>query len=224
MHNALTGGTPPSILSPTIRGAGVSDSSKPEQELLESARRAGEGDYRAFEQLVRRYQKKVIANCRFLTHSPDSAEDLAQEVFVKAYFGLARYEGRSAFSTWLQRIKINHCFNYLKKQRGKTFVDIEDIQTRTPVELVRQPEAERALISAGQRERIVQILDAMPDSLRIAVILRDMDQMSYEEVAGAMGISLAAVKMRIKRGREEFRRRFRELNGGLDPAFVRHQH
>lgn len=200
----------------------MTDSSKPEQELLESARTAAEGDYRAFEQLVLRYQKKVIANCRFLTRDPDCAEDLAQEVFVKAYFGLARYEGRSAFSTWLQRIKINHCFNHLKKQRGKTFVDIEDAHMQTAAELVRQPEAEKAVIAAAERERITQVLDAMPDSLRVAVILRDMDQMSYEEVAGAMGISLAAVKMRIKRGREEFRRRFRELNGGIDPALAPH--
>lgn len=201
----------------------MTESSKPEDELLESARTAAEGDFRAFEQLVRRYQKKVIANCRFLTRNPDCAEDLAQEVFVKAYFGLARYEGRSAFSTWLQRIKINHCFNYLKKQRGKAFVDIEDANMQTAAEVVRQPEAEKAMIAAGERQQIAQILEAMPGNLRIAIILRDMDQLSYEEVAETMGISLPAVKMRIKRGREEFRRRFREMNGGMGPALAHHR-
>ena len=195
----------------------MTDPSKPDSELLEKARAAPEGDYHAFEQLVRRHQKKVIANCRYLTRDPGCAEDLAQEVFVKAYFGLARYEGRSSFRTWLQRIKINHCFNFLKKQQGKTFVDIEDEKVKTADELVLQPAAEAAMIAAGERERITWVLDTMPDNLRIALLLRDMDQLPYEEVAETLGISLSAVKMRIKRGREEFRRRFRELNGRMDP-------
>jgi RNA polymerase sigma-70 factor, ECF subfamily len=177
---------------------------------------APQGDYHAFEQLVRRYQKKVIANCRHLTRSPDNAEDLAQEVFVKAYFGMPRYEGRSSFSTWLQRIKINHCFNYLKKQQGKVFIDIEDESVVAANELALQPDAEKAEIARSEREVITATLDAMSDSLRIPLLLRDMDQLSYEEVAEVLGISLPAVKMRIKRGREEFRRRFQGLNGATN--------
>jgi RNA polymerase sigma-70 factor (ECF subfamily) len=193
------------------------DSSNPDEELLERARLAPEGDYRAFEQLVRRHQKKVVANCRYLTRNPGCAEDLAQEVFVKAYFGLTRYEGRASFRTWLQRIKINHCFNYLKKQQGKVFVDAEDDKVKNADGLVLQPAAERAMIARSERERITIILDAMPGSLRIPLLMRDMDQLPYEEVAASLGISLSAVKMRIKRGREEFRRRYRELSGEMDP-------
>ncbi len=190
------------------------DPLKSDRELAENARLAPEGDYNAFELLVRRYQKKIIANCRHLTRNPDCAEDLAQEVFVKAYFGLPRYEGRSSFSTWLQRIKINHCFNYLKKQQGKIFLDIEDKSVAN--ELVLQPDAEKAAIMRSERELITNILDAMSDSLRIPLLLRDMDHLSYDEVAETLGISLPAVKMRIKRGREEFRRRFHDLNGGAN--------
>jgi RNA polymerase sigma-70 factor (ECF subfamily) len=90
------------------------DSSEPDDELLEKARSAPEGDYSAFEQLVRRHQEKVRANCRYLTRDPGYAEDLAQEVFVKVFFGMRRFEGRSSFRTWLHRIKINHCLNYLR--------------------------------------------------------------------------------------------------------------
>ncbi|MBN1569115.1 MAG: sigma-70 family RNA polymerase sigma factor [Acidobacteria bacterium] len=192
----------------------------PEQdrELLDGARAAAEGDYAAFEQLVHRYNKKVVANCRYLTRDADYAEDLAQEVFVKAYFGLARYEGRSSFRTWLQRIKINHCLSYLKKKRARAFVNIEDEQMKAADELMLQPKAEKALMAASEREQITNILDGMPDNLRIALLLRDMDHLPYEEVAETLGISLPAVKMRIKRGREEFRRRYRELNHVADPA------
>jgi len=195
----------------------VKDSSEPDEKLLENARRAPEGDYHAFERLVLRHQKRVVANCRYLTRNPGYAEDLAQEVFVKAYFGMARFEGRSSFRTWLQRIKINHCLNYLKKQEGKAFVDAEDEKVKNANELVLQPVAEKTVMDCSEREWITSILDAMSDSLRIPLLMRDMDQLSYEEVAGALGISPSAVKMRIKRGREEFQRRYRELIGSTRP-------
>ena len=95
-----------------------------DDELLIRIREAGEGDLRPFEELVRRYQGKVTTNCRFLSGSPDDAEDLAQEVFMKVYFGLAGFEGRSSFNTWVQRIKSNHCINFVKKKRLET-VDLD---------------------------------------------------------------------------------------------------
>jgi RNA polymerase sigma-70 factor (ECF subfamily) len=193
----------------------------PDDELLENARRAPEGDYYAFEQLVQRYQRKVVANCRYLTRNPGYAEDLAQEVFVKVYFALARFEGRSSFRTWLQRIKVNHCLNFLKKQEGKVFVNAEDESVKQADELVAPPAAERAVMDRDERGRINAILDTMSDNLRIPLLMRDMDQLPYEEVAEALGIGLSAVKMRIKRGREEFRRRYRELNGEMEAAFGR---
>src|ERR1035441_5068449 len=83
--------------------------------LLEQARTAPEGDLRAFEQLIQQYQKRIVADCRYMTRDESNSEDLAQEVFVKAFFGLRRFEGRSSFRHWLQRIKVHHCLNYLKK-------------------------------------------------------------------------------------------------------------
>ena len=194
-----------------------------DEDLLNAARRAPEGDYQAFERLVHRHQKKVIANCRYLTRNPGFAEDLAQEVFVKVYFGMCRFEGRSSFRTWLQRIKVNHCLNFLKKQEGKALLDAEDENVKNARELVVQPAAEKALMDRGEHERITAVLDAMSDNLRIPLLMRDMDQLSYQEVAEALGIGLSAVKMRIKRGREDFRRRYRELTGETEPlAAARH--
>jgi RNA polymerase sigma-70 factor (ECF subfamily) len=174
-----------------------------DEELLVQIREAGEGDFRAFERLVRRYQGKVTTNCRYLSGSPDDAEDLAQEVFMKVYFGLAGFEGRSSFNTWVQRIKSNHCINFVKKKRLETVnLDAPGVDAASGI----APKAERELEKEDTRTRVGKILLQLSETLRIPLVMRDMDGMAYEEIAEEMGIGLSAVKMRIKRGREEFRR------------------
>jgi RNA polymerase sigma-70 factor (ECF subfamily) len=177
------------------------------ERLVEAARSAPDGDLRAFEELVRIYRGRVQANCRHLTRSPDDAEDLTQEVFVKAFFGLSRFEGRSSFKTWIQRIKVNHCLNFLKKREGKTFIPFGEPGEGAP-EPAEDSGAERQVASKEARERIADVLDQLPDTLRVPLIMCDVDQFSYREIADTLGIGLSAVKMRIKRGREEFRKRF----------------
>jgi RNA polymerase sigma-70 factor (ECF subfamily) len=172
------------------------------------ARSAASHDTRAFEALVRRHQAFVAANCRAITRSPSDVEDLAQDVFVKAFFGLRRFEGRATFSAWLHRIKVNHCLNHLRKTRGAIRVDIDDVERESHPAMSTDPAAERSLQAASDRERLFAVLEAMSDALRIPLMLRDADGLSYEEIADQLGISLSAVKMRIKRGREDFRRRF----------------
>jgi RNA polymerase sigma-70 factor (ECF subfamily) len=180
-------------------------------ELVVLSKGAGEGDMRAFEVLVERYQRKILANCRYLTRAPNDAEDLAQEVFVKAFFGLKRFEGRSKFSTWLQRIKINHCLNFNQKKQGKHTVDIEEPGMEARSGLYTPPKGDLNLESLDQRRRIGRVLDSMTATLRVPLLLRDLDGLSYQEIADGLNIGLSAVKMRIKRAREEFR----ELYSGL---------
>ena len=180
-----------------------------DEALVERARESPDGDLRAFEQLVERHRTKIMANCRYLTRDPNHAEDLAQEVFVKVFFGLPRFEGRSSFRTWLQRIKVNHCLNHLKKGEGKEFVDVEDPAVAQSSELSTPATAERAAQARDERRRIAAVLDGMNDTLRVPLIMRDLDKMAYEEIASTLGIGLSAAKMRIKRGREEFRRQHR---------------
>jgi RNA polymerase sigma-70 factor, ECF subfamily len=172
-------------------------------ELLQADRSA---DTRPFDALVRRHQQFVVANCRFLTRSSSDAEDLAQEVFVKAYFALQRFEGRAQFRGWLQRIKVNHCLNYLRKTRGTVMVDLEDEAVADEPGLSAPATAESELMGAERQEQIADVLDALSDTLRIPLLLRDADGLSYEDIAEQLGLGLSAVKMRIKRGREEFRR------------------
>lgn len=175
-----------------------------DEELVEASRRSPSGDMRAFEHLVERHQGRVLANCRYLTGSPSDAEDLAQEVFVKAYFGLARFEGRAKFSTWIRRIKVNHCLNHMRRMRAP-LVSLEESGVADQKELRVRPEAERNVHALEQRRRIGETLDALSEALRVPLILRDADGLSYQEIAEHLGIGLSAVKMRIKRAREEFR-------------------
>jgi RNA polymerase sigma-70 factor (ECF subfamily) len=106
---------------------------------------------------------------------------------VKAYFGLAGFEGRSTFRHWLQRIKVHHCLNHLKRREVA-------------------PVADREIETVEDRKRVHDVLDAMPGTLRVPLVMRDMDELSYDEIAVALGIGLSAVKMRIKRARDLFRR------------------
>jgi RNA polymerase sigma-70 factor (ECF subfamily) len=176
-----------------------------DDELFESARHAPPGDLRAFEELVERYQRRIVADCRHITRDESVAEDLAQEVFLKAYFGMKNFEGRSSFRHWLQVIKVHHCLNHVKKQKGKTVVSIDDEGPQTKEEAKAFSSHDRSEERFGEQQIIHRVLEAMPDNLRIPLLLRDMDELSYEEVAETLKLSLSATKMRIKRARDWFR-------------------
>ncbi len=188
-----------------------------DEELVELAQRAGEGDLRPFDRLVERHRGKVLANCRYLTRAAADSEDLAQEVFLKAYFALNRFEGRSSFTTWLQRIKINHCLNYIEKQKRRQVVDVEDPALTHRKELHVASRAHQLAEASSDRERIVLILDSLAETLRVPLVLRDADGASYQEIADQLQIGLSAVKMRIKRAREEFRSRWLAAFGDTVP-------
>lgn len=184
-----------------------------DQELVAMAKDTYGDDMRPFEALVRRHQRKILVNCRYLTRAPNDAEDLAQEVFVKAYFGLQRFEDRSKFSTWLQRIKINHCLNFNEKRRGKQMVDVERPGMEVEAGLYEPPKGPSQIESLDERRRISRVLDDLSENLRVPLLLRDLDGLAYQEIADRLDLGLSAVKMRIKRAREEFRQRYEELKG-----------
>jgi len=185
-----------------------------DEELLRLALTARDGDLRAFEQLVVRHQNRIVANCRYLTREHDSAEDLAQEVFVKAYFGLPGFESRSSFRHWVQRIKVNHCLNHMKKQHNRGYsVGLDEEGMGRHAELHVAPAAESELESEALRRKVDAILNAMPATLRVPLIMRDMDDLSYEDIATSLGLGMSAVKMRIRRAREQFRHLYEAVEG-----------
>ena len=151
-----------------------------------------------------RHRGRVVANCRYLT-SGDDAEDLAQEVLVKAYFSLKKYEQRSKFSTWLYRIKVNHCLNHRRSERRHAGdVAIDDAPADAPP-LTVAPEADAALDREADVARVRAAVAGLNDTLRLARVMRALDERSYGEIATALGLSLSAVKMRILRARQGLR-------------------
>ena len=183
-----------------------------DEELVEQIRKVASADSRLFGELVVRHQQRVLANCRYLTRSADDAEDLAQEVFAKAFFALPKFQARSTFKTWLQRIKINHCLNYNQKKKGRIHVDVDEPALWSEEQLQIAPQAVDRIKAMTQRERLALILDRMNDTLRVPLVLREVDGYSYQEIADQLGVGLSAVKMRIKRARETFREQWEELD------------
>lgn len=172
--------------------------------LVDRARRAAPGDTRAFEALVERHRGRVVANCRYLV-APSQAEDLAQEVLVKAYFALRGYERRAKFSTWLYRIKVNHCLNHRRgerKRRGEVALDELPMDA---AELRVDADAESRLWRQADVATVRGAVQRLPDTLRLPLVMRELDEMSYDDIATALGISLPAVKMRLLRARQELR-------------------
>lgn len=184
-----------------------------DEELVERIRSSDRSDLRGFEELMARYGPRVAANCRHLTGSAADAEDLTQEVFVKVFFRLDHFEGRGAFGAWIQRIKVNHCLNHLKKQKGKAFMDVDDPATASHEAMRSAPRAAEVVDSWDERAAVRAVLDGIGDTLRVPLVMRDVDGFTYQEISDHLGVGLSAVKMRIKRGREEFRRLYLEATG-----------
>lgn len=182
-----------------------------EQELVAAARR---GDADAFEQLVLRYQRKVLALTRRLCADPEDAQEAAQEAFLAAWQGLPAFRGDAGFSTWLYRLTSNCCMDLLrKKQRQVAALSLdESIAEIVDPGPTPQSEAERAEL----RSAIEDGLRRLPEEYRAALILRELQQLRYEEIAAVLDIEIGTVKSRISRGRQLLRAYLQE-SGNFSP-------
>jgi len=174
-----------------------------DQELVQRVQR---GDKKAFDVLVQKYQQKIVKLITRYVRDQDEAYDVAQETFIKAYRALPKFRGDSAFYTWLYRIAINTAKNHLVSQSRRpplTDIDAADAvqfdqdsklrETDLPEQLVHRDEVEKVIYAA---------IDALPEDLRTAITLREMEGLSYEEIAQAMECPIGTVRSRIFRARE----------------------
>ena len=198
--------------SPAANDPDIPDRS--DAELVAEAVSAAPGDTRAFDELVVRQQGHIRANCRFIVDDAEAALDLAQEAFVKAYFALSGFEGRSSFRTWLRRIKVNQCLSFRERHRRDPELVLFEARPEDSPGLRVPPVAQERVEALEVQERIARTLEQIPDTLRVPLVLRDMDGFSYREIQELLGIGLSAVKMRILRGRTAFREAWAEEEEG----------
>ncbi len=186
-----------------------------DQQLVE---RVQSGDKQAFNLLVAKYQRKLTRLLSQFVRDPAEVEDVAQEAFIKAYRALPSFRGDSAFYTWLYRIGINTAKNYLVSQGRKASmlhgVDSEEAENYEEGGVLREmntPESE--LMSKQIAQTVNRTLEELPEELRTAIILREMEGLSYEEIANIMDCPIGTVRSRIFRAREAISDQLRPLLG-----------
>ena len=177
---------------------------------------AKNGNKKAFGILVKRHQQRVFFVARRITRRREDAEDVVQQSFQKAFTHLRKFEGRSAFSTWLTRIAVTEALMLLRRSRGLHEVLIDDLngneETATTLELPDSSPDPEAIYS--QREQVEMLSSAMNElspGLRKAIQLRELDERSCEETARIMGISISALKGRMFHGRRKLRDRLKRI-------------
>jgi RNA polymerase sigma-70 factor, ECF subfamily len=168
--------------------------------------RVQRGDKSAFDLLVIKYQHKIIQLVNRYIKDPSEAQDVAQEAFIKAYRALGNFRGDSAFYTWLYRIAINTAKNYLvsRSRRSSDYqVDVQDAEAlENAPQLQGMETPERLLLNQEIIDTIKSAIDKLPEEMRTAIMLREFEGMSYEEIAEAMDCPVGTVRSRIFRARE----------------------
>jgi RNA polymerase sigma-70 factor (ECF subfamily) len=187
-----------------------------DQQLVERARR---GDKRAFELLVEKYQRKLARLLSRLIRDPGEVEDVTQEAFIKAYRALPSFRGDSAFYTWLYRIGINTAKNYLvamgRRAPTSTDVEAEEAEGLEGGELLRDINTPDSLLLTKEIGNTVNAaIESLPEELRSAIQLRELEGMSYEEIAKLMDCPIGTVRSRIFRAREAIAERLKPLLDG----------
>jgi RNA polymerase sigma-70 factor (ECF subfamily) len=197
----------------------VDDETRPsagvEQSDLELVKRAQRGERGAFDLLVLRYQHKVVKLVARLLRDPAEAEDVAQEAFVKAYRALGSFRGDSAFYTWLYRIAVNTARNSIASRQRRPLdyeADLSENEQSAVESRMRHTDTPEANVLSEEIHRTVnRAVEELPEDLRTAIILREVEGLSYEEIAQAMDCPVGTVRSRIFRAREAIDRNLKPL-------------
>ena len=183
-----------------------------DRELVE---RVKQGEKKAFDLLVQKYQFKIIKLVSRYVHDPSESMDVAQEAFIKAYRALPGFRGDSAFYTWLYRIAINTAKNHLvamgRRPPGSD-IDSQDAEQFAGDSLLKDIATPERLLLKDEIEQVVfKAIDDLPEDLRTAITLRELEGLSYEEIAQSMGCPIGTVRSRIFRAREAIDTKLRPL-------------
>jgi RNA polymerase sigma-70 factor, ECF subfamily len=183
-----------------------------DQQLVQ---RVQKGDKTAFDLLVRKYQHRVLKLVSRFVNDAAEAEDVAQEAFLKAYRALPAFRGDSAFYTWLYRIAINTAKNTLVSNRRRPVdfdLDLQDPEQHDRQSLLKDSDTPEGVLLTDEIRGVVErALEQLPEDLRTAIVLRELEGLSYEEIAEAMDCPVGTVRSRIFRAREAIDKKLKPL-------------
>ena len=185
-----------------------------EKELI---RRSKEGEEEAFGALVNAYKTKVFNMAYSLTRNREVADDLAQEVFIKAYFALPKFKEKSRFGTWIYRITMNHTKDHLRKTGLFRQVSYEETMGDSTAQEEEMVQKEREMEQKQKRQVVHDVLGTLPEKYRTILSLRDMQGFAYEDISKILSISTGTVDSRLHRARKMLRTKVRlhsEQEGG----------
>jgi RNA polymerase sigma-70 factor (ECF subfamily) len=198
----------PAISIPIEKRRGV-------EEDRELVRMAQGGQESAFEELVRRHQQRVFGLVSGILRRQEDVEDIAQQVFLKVYLSLRKFDQRAAFSTWLYKITVNECWDYLRKKKVRPLVYESDLSEEQVARLDGIVSADRMVLGQSDRAEIKELLEHMLDKLpeqdRQLLVLKEIEGFSVQELAEILSLNVNTVKVRLFRARgrilESYRRR-----------------
>jgi RNA polymerase sigma-70 factor (ECF subfamily) len=196
------------------RGAKLA-SSTDDRELV---RRAQREDKEAFEELIRRHQNRVFAVAGGILRRREDVEDISQQVFVKAYFSLKKFDQRAAFSTWLYKITVNECWDLLRKKKVRPLVyeaDLSEEQARQVAssELGTDPKPDVSQ-RLEAKEQVERLLDGLDERDRVMLMLKEVEGFSIEEIAEVLELNANTVKVRLFRARRRIVTQARKRSDG----------
>lgn len=167
--------------------------------------RAKEGDMEAFEQLIRKYQKPIYYLCYRMTGAHQSADDLSQDTFIKAFFSLQRFQDGMSFYAWIRKIAVNSSLNYLKERKREEPLGVNEDRV-TGNHNSPDPELPHEKLQRNRLEvKFREALEALPDNQRMVFILRVYENQSYQEIADSLDIPIGTVMSRLSRSRKKLK-------------------
>lgn len=178
-----------------------------EQKLIQ---RASGGDPSAFNQLMAQHEKKMYAVALRMFSNREDAQDCLQEAMLRVYRAIGGFKGQSSFSTWIYRITMNTCLDELRRKKNKQSASLDSLleQGWSPVDAGGTPE--RHAVRAEVRRELNRAIQELPEDMRSAVVLRDIQGFSYEEIAVMLDANVGTIKSRISRAREKLRGKLKE--------------
>lgn len=188
------------------------------EEERELVRQAQSGTEAAFEELVKRHQQRVLALVNSILRQREDVEDVAQQVFLKVYVSIRKFDLRAAFSTWLYKITVNECWDYLRKKKVRPLVYEADMSEESVSRLDGLASAERPPESpserAENREMLRLILEKLPEQDRRLLVLKEIEGFSVQELAHILDLNVNTVKVRLFRARGRLMDIYRRRNAG----------